>query len=147
MTRVFYQITENHPADKMFDLVNNIDVYPEFVPGCVNAKILDNKDNQIRACLEVEKLGFRKRFTTLNTLTPSSSIEMSLIDGPFRTLHGIWTFTPLSETSCRISFDLTFEFKNRILDLTFTPIFKELMENMVKAFSNRARLVYNQHRN
>lgn len=142
MTHVFYEITEPYSVNQMFDLVNDIDSYSQFVPDCASAGVLQKQDNLIKAFIEVEKLGFKKKFITLNRLTEPSSIEMGLIDGPFNQLVGNWTFTAISENECKISFDLTFQFKNKLLDITFTPLFKELMGNMVKAFSQRAKQVY-----
>ncbi|WP_392563039.1 type II toxin-antitoxin system RatA family toxin [Orbus sturtevantii] len=142
MTRVFYEITEPYSTEQMFDLVNDINAYPQFVPDCASAGVIRQQDNIVQAYIEVEKLGFKKKFITLNKLNTPHSMEMTLIDGPFSQLSGTWRFTPLSENRCKISFDLTFEFKNKLLDIAFTPLFKELMENMVKAFSDRARHVY-----
>ncbi|WP_392564625.1 type II toxin-antitoxin system RatA family toxin [Orbus wheelerorum] len=142
MTRVFYEITEPYSTIQMFDLVNDINSYPLFVPDCASAGILRQQDNIVQAFIEVEKLGFKKKFITLNKLNTPHSMEMTLIDGPFSQLRGTWSFIAISEHECKISFDLTFEFKNKLLDLAFTPLFKELMENMVKAFSDRAKHVY-----
>jgi len=142
MTRVFYEITEPYSINQMFDLVNDIDSYAQFVPDCSSAGILRQQDNIIQAYIEVEKLGFKKKFITLNKLDAPHLMEMALIDGPFSQLRGTWRFVALSEHECKISFDLTFEFKNKLLDIAFTPLFKELMENMVKAFSCRAKQVY-----
>lgn len=142
MTHVFYEITEPYSAKKMFDLVNDIDAYPKFIPDCVDAGILLRQENVIQAYIEVEKLGFRKKFITLNKLFEPYRIEISLIEGPFKKLTGNWNFTEITENKCKISFNLIFEFKNKLLDITFTPLFKELMENMVKQFSSRAKQIY-----
>ncbi|WP_392559306.1 type II toxin-antitoxin system RatA family toxin [Orbus mooreae] len=142
MTQVFYEIKEPYSAQQMFDLVNDIDAYPQFVPDCVGAGITDKQDNLVRAYLEVAKLGFRKQFTTINRLNAPDTIEMALIEGPFKKLTGKWSFISLSENECMIRFSLDFEFKSKIMDITFTPIFKEVMQNMVKAFSTRAKKVY-----
>lgn len=142
MTHVFYEIKEPYSAKQMFDLVNDINSYPQFVPDCISAGVLQQQDNLIRAYLEVKKFNFRKKFITLNKLSSPHTIEMTLIEGPFKTLLGKWAFTAISESECKISFDLTFEFKNKLLDITFTPLFKELMESMVKAFSHRAKQIY-----
>lgn len=142
MTQVFYEIKEPYSAQQMFDLVNDIDSYPQFVPDCVNAGIIDKQDNLVRAYLEVEKLGFRKQFTTINRLNSPHSIEMSLVEGPFKKLTGEWSFIAISENQSIIRFSLDFEFKSKIMDITFTPIFRDVMQNMVKAFSSRAKKVY-----
>lgn len=142
MPRVFYEVTEHYSAQQMYDLVNDVDAYPQFVQGCVRSGIIERTDHHSVAFLEVEKLGFKKRFVTANTLKPAQSIAMKLVEGPFQHLSGTWSFIPLSEQQCTIRFNLDFEFKNKLLAMTFTPIFKELMSGMVNAFSQRAKKVY-----
>lgn len=142
MTHIYHEIMEPYSAQQMFDLVNDINAYPQFVPDCIDTEVLQRDDNLLLAYIEVEKFGFKKRFTTLNRLKEPSKIEITLIDGPFKKLIGAWTFTPISENQSKITFDLTFEFNSKLLDMTFTPIFKDIMKNMVIAFSNRAKQLY-----
>lgn len=142
MTHIYHEIMEPYSAQQMFDLVNDINSYPQFVPDCIDTGVLQRDDNLLLAYIEVEKFGFKKRFTTLNRLKEPSKIEITLIDGPFKKLVGAWTFTPILENQSKITFDLTFEFNSKLLDMTFTPIFKDIMKNMVIAFSNRAKKLY-----
>lgn len=142
MTHIYHEIMEPYSAHQMFDLVNDINAYPQFVPDCIDTGVLQRDENLLLAYIEVEKFGFKKRFTTLNRLKEPSKIEITLIDGPFKKLVGAWTFTPISENQSKITFDLTFEFNSKLLDMTFTPIFKDIMKNMVIAFSNRAKQLY-----
>ena len=142
MTHIYHEIMEPYSAQQMFDLVNDINAYPQFVPDCIDTGVLQRDENLLLAYIEVEKYGFKKRFTTLNRLKEPSKIEITLIDGPFKKLVGAWTFTPISENQSKITFDLTFEFNSKLLDMTFTPIFKDIMKNMVIAFSNRAKQLY-----
>lgn len=142
MTHIYHEIMEPYSAQQMFDLVNDINAYPQFVPDCNDTGVLQRDENLLLAYIEVEKFGFKKRFTTLNRLKEPSKIEITLIDGPFKKLVGAWTFTPISENQSKITFDLTFEFNSKLLDMTFTPIFKDIMKNMVIAFSNRAKQLY-----
>lgn len=142
MTHIYHEIMEPYSAQQMFDLVNDINAYPQFVPDCIDTGVLQRDDNLLLAYIEVEKFGFKKRFTTLNRIKEPSKIEITLIDGPFKKLIGAWTFTPISENQSKITFDLTFEFNSKLLDMTFTPIFKDIMKNMVIAFSNRAKQLY-----
>jgi Oligoketide cyclase/lipid transport protein len=142
MTHIYHEIMEPYSAQQMFDLVNDINAYPQFVPDCIDTGVLQRDENLLLAYIEVEKFGFKKRFTTLNRLKEPSKIEITLIDGPFKKLVGAWTFTPISENQSKITFDLTFEFNSKLLDMTFTPIFKDIMKNMVIAFSNRAKQLY-----
>ena len=142
MTHIYHEIMEPYSAQQMFDLVNDINAYPQFVPDCNDTGVLQRDENLLLAYIEVEKFGFKKRFTTLNRLKEPSKIEITLIDGPFKKLVGAWTFTPISENQSKITFDLNFEFNSKLLDMTFTPIFKDIMKNMVIAFSNRAKQLY-----
>ncbi|MCX8601257.1 MULTISPECIES: type II toxin-antitoxin system RatA family toxin [unclassified Gilliamella] len=142
MAQVFYEVVEPYSVEQMFALVNDIAKYPEFVPDCIASGIIKKQDNIIAAFIEVEKFGFKKSFTTLNQLNEPNSIDLTLLEGPFKHLTGQWLFTPIEQNRSKISFRLDFEFKNKLLDLTFTPVFKEVMTNMVNAFSQRARQIY-----
>ncbi|MDU5501931.1 MAG: type II toxin-antitoxin system RatA family toxin [Enterobacter sp.] len=119
-----------YSAEQMYQLVNDVQSYPEFIPGCTGSRV------------DVSKAGISKTFTTRNTLTNNQSILMHLVDGPFKTLMGGWKFTPLSADACRIEFHLDFEFTNKLIELAFGRIFKELASNMVQAFTTRAKEVY-----
>ncbi|QIQ20987.1 type II toxin-antitoxin system RatA family toxin [Zophobihabitans entericus] len=142
MQQVSYTVTEPFSAQQMYALVNDINAYPEFVPDCKKTGIIQQMGNEMRAYIEVEKLGFKKRFITKNIQVPHSQILMELVEGPFNELKGQWSFTPVTDNSCTIEFNLKFEFKSRLLEAAFSPIFKDIMTNMVKAFSRRAQQVY-----
>lgn len=129
-------------AQQMFDLVNDVDSYPEFLPGCAESKLLDASEEHMKASLKVAKGGISKWFTTHNALLAPHSIQMELVDGPFRYLKGIWEFTELSEDACRVSLKLDFEFSSGLLGAAFNKIFHQLASNMVQAFVTRAKEVY-----
>lgn len=131
-----------YSAEQMYQLVNDVKSYPEFLPGCTGSRVIDASANQMTAAVDVSKAGISKTFTTRNTLTDNQSILMQLVDGPFKKLLGGWKFTPLSEDACRIEFQLDFEFTNKLIELAFGRIFKELAGNMVQAFTTRAKEVY-----
>ncbi|WP_445397323.1 SRPBCC family protein [Zobellella sp. An-6] len=129
-------------AQQMYELVNDVDSYPQFLPGCVASRVLSESDNTLTAALDVAKAGIRKTFTTRNLLKPNQRIEMELVDGPFKSLSGGWTFTPLDVDACKVELKLHFEFTSRLVELAFGGVFKELTNAMVHAFSERAREVY-----
>ncbi|AIR06277.1 MULTISPECIES: type II toxin-antitoxin system RatA family toxin [Cedecea] len=131
-----------YSAEQMYKLVNDVKSYPEFLPGCTGSRVIDASANQMTAAVDVSKAGISKTFTTRNTLTDNQTILMQLVDGPFKKLMGGWKFTPLSEDACRIEFQLDFEFTNKLIELAFGRIFKELAGNMVQAFTTRAKEVY-----
>jgi ribosome-associated toxin RatA of RatAB toxin-antitoxin module len=131
-----------YSAKQMFDLVDDIDSYPSFVPYCQGSKTIERSDTQVTAELQVAKSGIAKAFTTRNALTPSEKIEMTLVDGPFNHLMGGWNFIALSEDACKIELVLEFEFKNKLAKLAFSGLFHKLIDSMVKAFTDRASVVY-----
>lgn len=142
MAHIFHEVIEPYSIEQMFALVNDIERYPEFVPDCIATGIIRKQDNVVAAFIEVEKFGFKKSFTTLNQINEPHSIDLTLLEGPFKHLSGKWQFTALNDTECKISFSLDFEFQNKLLDMTMTPVFKEVMTNMVEAFFKRARQIY-----
>ncbi|ECC9028492.1 type II toxin-antitoxin system RatA family toxin [Salmonella enterica subsp. enterica] len=131
-----------YSAEQMYQLVNDVQSYPQFLPGCVGSRVLESSPVQMTAAVDVSKAGISKTFTTRNQLTRNQSILMHLVDGPFKKLIGGWKFTPLSPEACRIEFQLDFEFTNKLIELAFGRIFKELASNMVQAFTVRAKEVY-----
>lgn len=142
MAKIYYEKNEPYSAQQMFDLVNKIDDYPLFVPDCTQAGILTQQESELTAFIEIAKFGFKKKFSTRNQLQSPTEIKINLLKGPFKHLNGVWRFQSLSESSCHISFGLEFEFDNRLLEMAFSAIFKDIMHNMVKAFSARAQAVY-----
>lgn len=129
-------------AKQMFDLVNDVHAYPQFLPGCVGSKVLEATDESMTASVDVSKAGISKTFTTSNRLTDGQQIAMNLVDGPFKTLAGGWHFTELDAEACKIELKLDFEFTNALVEMAFGKIFKDLTSNMVNAFTQRAKVIY-----
>jgi ribosome-associated toxin RatA of RatAB toxin-antitoxin module len=126
----------------MYKLINDIVAYPQFIPNCGDSKIVSLQGNEVTAALMVSKGGLKKWFTTKNTLIDSNKIELELVDGPFRKLTGYWLLTELSEEACKISLHLEYEFSSKVFDLAFGRVFTTLTNNMVQAFTQRAKEVY-----
>ena len=131
-----------YSAEQMYQLVNNYELYPQFLSGCVGAKTLSLGDNELNAELVIQKLGISQRFSTHNTMIPNEKITMELLNGPFRYLRGAWTFQPFDEQSCKIALNLEFEFSSPMVGMVFGKIFNELTLKMVNAFKLRAKEVY-----
>ncbi|NIG98482.1 MAG: type II toxin-antitoxin system RatA family toxin [Serratia symbiotica] len=130
-------------TEQMYQLVNDVDSYPDFLPGCIGSRVINASNNKMTAAVDVAKAGISKTFTTRNTLLDNQSINMQLVDGPFRKLMGGWQFTPLSAKACKVELHLDFEFTNTLIELACGKIFKELAGSMVQAFTQRAKQVYN----
>ncbi|WP_446935442.1 type II toxin-antitoxin system RatA family toxin [Morganella morganii] len=129
-------------VEQMYNLVNDVRAYPEFLPGCVGSRIISHGQDEMTASVDVSKAGISKTFVTRNQLTSNQHIRMQLVEGPFRKLIGGWSFIPLSPEACKVELNLDFEFTNKLVELAFGRIFKELAGNMVMAFTKRAKEVY-----
>jgi ribosome-associated toxin RatA of RatAB toxin-antitoxin module len=116
--------------------------YPQFLPDCSNSKIITEDDNSVTAALLVSKAGLNKWFTTKNTFISNQQVQLELVDGPFNKLYGRWLLTALSEDACKVSLELEYEFSNKMFDLAFGRIFNHLTNNMVQAFTQRAKDIY-----
>ena len=126
----------------MFELVNNIDDYSQFLNWCDSSSILNQSDDQITASVEINKGGIKQTFSTLNTLTPYKSIAMELVDGPFDELSGEWRFEPLGENAAKIHLDLQFKFKSMLIDMALSPVFKNIANSQLDSFIERAEYIY-----
>lgn len=132
-----------HSAEHMFAVVNDISRYPEFLPWCAGAQVHERTGNQVLASLDVAKGGIRHRLTTRNELVAPESIEMRLVDGPFRNLRGRWVFKALDENACKVALQLDFEFSGKLARMAFGPLFNHAANTMVEAFCRRADEIYN----
>jgi ribosome-associated toxin RatA of RatAB toxin-antitoxin module len=124
---------------RMYELINDIESYPSFVPGCTAARVVSRKDTEVVATLNIKRGPLKAEFTTRNLLEPDKRILMQLVSGPFRVLEGLWTLTPLGDLGCRVELEMRFEFANRVTGALFEPIFVDTAASLVDAFVRRAR--------
>jgi len=126
----------------MYALVIDIASYPDFLPWCGKAEILDSDEQQTTARLGIAFKGVKQSFTTKNRNTACSKVDVELVDGPFSHLRGVWQFVPLSDSACKIILDLEFAFSSRWLEKLVGPVFGMIGNTMVDSFSQRARELY-----
>lgn len=127
------------PPQRMFALINDIESYPAFVPGCTHARIESQTPTEIVATLGVKKGPMHAEITSRNRLEQDRSVTMSLLKGPFKELEGVWTLTPVGESGCRVDFDMRFAFRNPLSAALFEPLFEQTASSLVDAFVARAR--------
>ncbi len=132
----------NYSAQQMFDLVNDIEAYPQYMDGCVGAKILKRDGDWLEARLDLSRAGVHQSFITRNHLQAPVSMRMTLVDGPFKRLQGGWTFMALGEGACKVSFELEFELQNKLLGLAVGKLFETVASSQVDALCERARKIY-----
>jgi ribosome-associated toxin RatA of RatAB toxin-antitoxin module len=132
-------LVEKPPA-KLFDLINDIESYPQFLPWCTHARIDSRSPREIVATLGVRQGPLQAEFTTRNTLEPERSVRMQLLGGgPFRTLEGEWRLSPIEAGGCRVELALRFAFRNPLTALVLEPKFAATVGSLVDAFVARAR--------
>ena len=127
---------------QMYDIVNAVEEYPDFLPWCASSKVLSLTETEMEASILMQKGKLNHSFSTRNTLTVNEVIHMQLIDGPFKSLTGDWLFTSLSEQASKIELNLNFEFSNRLVGLLIGPIFTQIADSLVDAFCQRAHQIY-----
>lgn len=127
--------------EQMFDLVNDIESYPAFLPNCTNAQILKQSDSMIEAELTLSKAGLEYQFSTQNTLERPTKMGLTLLSGPFKTFDGVWSFNPLSQGT-EVQFTLTFEFSNFLLNMTASKWMEEQASEQVDVICQRAHQIY-----
>ncbi|GAA4029768.1 type II toxin-antitoxin system RatA family toxin [Actimicrobium antarcticum] len=142
MAVVHKSVFLGYSAEQMFALVDKVEDYPIFLPWCGGVDVRSREGNTLTATLHIKYHGIKQTFTTENTNVPSSSMTMQLVDGPFKRLHGAWTFKPLRSDACKIEFDLQYEFSNRLIEGVIGPVFNMIANSFVDSFCKRAEVVY-----
>jgi ribosome-associated toxin RatA of RatAB toxin-antitoxin module len=127
---------------QMFDLVNDVARYPEFLPWCVGSRVEVLSESEILAAVKVARGLVHMEFTTRNILQKDEHIVMQLIDGPFRHMSGEWRFVAIGDRGSRVQFRVDFEFKNRLLAGALNSVFEALCGSIVDAFVLRAQQIY-----
>ncbi len=142
MTQINKHALVHYSPQEMFDLVDDIKAYPEFLPWCDAAEELSRDEDEVTASLSLAYSGINKTFATRNRMQANKMIEMRLLEGPFKTLQGYWRFEPLGESGCKVSLDLEFEFSNKLVGMAVGPVFSQVANTLVDAFCKRAEEVY-----
>jgi ribosome-associated toxin RatA of RatAB toxin-antitoxin module len=151
------------PPGRLFDLINDIDSYPRFIPWCTHAKVLSRSDREIVATIGVQRGPLQSEFTTRNELEQDRRILMHLVNGPFKMLEGEWLLTPIAQAGpgsvaasvsgdteeqpasvsegvgCRVQLRMKFAFKNPLTAILFEQKFAETISSLMDAFVARAR--------
>lgn len=128
-----------YSAHDMFDLIETAENYPQFIPWCTKATLLERSDDWVAARLEFSYLKVRFGFQTRNPKRRPEWLELRLVEGPFRNFHGEWRLAPLGDMGCKVSFMIIFEIADGMLDAIARPAANKVAQTMVDAFVKRAR--------
>lgn len=131
--------------EEMFRLVTDVDAYPQFLPWCDHARVLETTEQGMTAEVGIKMAGLKQSFTTRNTHVPGREVQMELIDGPFSNLSGGWTFSPVgdgTQRACKVELNLHYGFSSAALSAVVGPVFDKIASSLVDAFIKRAEQVY-----
>ncbi len=142
MTEVNRSALVLHSAQQMFDIVNDVQAYPEFLPWCAATELMYEKEQEMQATLHLAKAGLKYSFTTHNRLIRPHRIDLELVEGPFSRLAGVWTFESLSDEACKVTLNLGFEFAGKLTGLAMSKVFNQVANSLVDAFVQRADKLY-----
>jgi ribosome-associated toxin RatA of RatAB toxin-antitoxin module len=134
-----------YSADEMFKLVTDVALYPQFLPWCDHANVLEEDVDGMKAEVGISFGGIRQSFTTRNDHVAGRKVSMHLLDGPFSSLEGRWSFAPVGDASqraCKVELTLDYGFKNAALATVVGPVFDRIAGTLVDAFVKRAEEVY-----
>ncbi len=134
-----------YAAQEMFDLVVDVERYPEFLPWCDHGKVLEPLPDGMIAEVGIAFKGVKQVFTTRNEHVPGREVKLHLVSGPFSRLEGVWTFTPVGgegQRACRVDLKMRYGFANKLLASLVGPVFDKIAANLVDAFVKRAEQVY-----
>jgi ribosome-associated toxin RatA of RatAB toxin-antitoxin module len=126
---------------QMFDLVNDVEAYPKRFGWCDAAEVLEREDNVLVARLDLKFAGIRQSFTTRNTTDKPHSLAMKFVEGPFRSLDGVFTFQALGDVGCKIALALDFDYAG-LGGSMLKMGFQQLANRMVDDFCDEARRQY-----
>lgn len=142
MRRLHKSLVMPYSTEKIYAIVADVPAYPQFLPWCGGARIVQATEVGIEAEIVIAKGPVRVAFATLNQHIPNERINMCLTSGPFKQLSGSWSFDALSEQSCRVTLSLDFEFNNRLLAMTVGAVFEQVIGSLINGFLVRAQQLY-----
>ncbi len=142
MTSISRSALLPYSAEQVFDLINDVGRYPQFMDGCVGAEVLSEDTQSMVARLDLSRGGVNQSFTTRNSLTRPTEIRLELVDGPFESFGGRWVLLALNEHACKVSLFLNFTLTNSVLSVAAKQMFNSVANTMVDAMVKRAKSIY-----
>ena len=131
-----------HSAQQIYDLVEKVEDYPQFLPWCTHSSVAHRTDVGMEATVGIGMGKVNQSFSTTNLHKAGREIELRLKSGPFSSLAGRWLFTPLSQDACKVELQLDYDFDSGVLGRLIAPVFDSIANSLVDAFVARADRVY-----
>jgi len=131
-----------YSAMQMYEIVTDIEAYPDFLNWCTAVELIETKDDQVVARLKIAYRKLNMTFTTRNLNRPGESITLSLVDGPFTQLGGLWKFVALNDQACKVSIGMEFHFRRSAVSAVFSKAFEKIISKQLDAFQSRAEQLH-----
>lgn len=131
-----------YPPAQLFQLVNDIEAYPDYMNGCVGAEVMHREQGLVEARLDLAQGGIRQSFSTRNRNQPPNTIQLELIEGPFEHFNGRWHFQPLGDAACKVSLKLEFRMNSRLLGMAASRLFETVALDLIESITQRAQELY-----
>jgi ribosome-associated toxin RatA of RatAB toxin-antitoxin module len=144
MKKIYKQEDINVDVQTIFDLINDVENYPSFLPWCTKTEVTKESENINIGKIFISKSFIKWDFSTKNLIDINKSITLSLIDGPFDKLNGKWSFKPLDKNNTLVTLEIDYKFKNSLIEISIEPIFASIMNSILKSFIDQAfKIKYN----
>ena len=144
MKKIYKQEEINIDVQTIFNLINDIENYPSFLPWCTQTEVTKETENINIGKIFISKSFIKWNFSTKNLIVTNKSITLSLVDGPFDELNGQWSFKPIDENNTHVTLEINYKFKNSLIEISIEPIFSTIMNSILKSFIDQAfKIKYN----
>jgi ribosome-associated toxin RatA of RatAB toxin-antitoxin module len=125
----------------MFELVDAVEAYPEFLPWCSGVELIERTELTTSARIDISWRGLESHVATRNAKRAPEAMDLAFVEGPFESFAGSWRFVPLGDAGCRVEFALDYAFSSAALELALGPLFGHIMGSVVDRFVARAEEV------
>jgi len=139
--RVQRSVLLAYPAESMFDIIEQAEYYPQFIPWCSAAEILERTEDIVAARVSMRVAGLQLALETRNPKRRPEWLHLRMLRGPLRRFEGDWRLTPLNATACRIDFTLSYEIGDGLIERVAGPAFARMADVMVDAYVARAERI------
>jgi ribosome-associated toxin RatA of RatAB toxin-antitoxin module len=131
-----------YSAQQMYEIVADVQQYPDFLNWCDEVTVLGEQENIVTARMHIAYSKLNIRFTTRNQNTPTDSIAMSLVDGPFSSFDGLWQFKQLGDCASKVSIEMNFNFDNSLAPNILGKVFEKVISMQLESFQKRAQQLH-----
>jgi len=142
MPNVHKTTTLPHSAEQMFELVNDVEKYPDFLPWCKAVHVKSRDKKKVKATVNIAKSSYQQSFASLLRLQKDKAVEMHLLEGPFDKFKVSWVFEPVSDTQSKVIFDLDYKFSSRIVGMVAGKAIADIAETLLGFVCQRADAIY-----